>query len=575
MVASAAEAELSPKLHGKLSPLRRENRSQRMHRKRICEEVVTIVRERVPRDEGAPGLLKLLGVSKHGAPPSPEPPKSAAGPRETLWADQFSARCAIRSAERAAERRAREAEIRSYRPQKIDFTMLQYVKLPPIQEPRDWQEAIWERNRLCEFCVTIATAGSERVECRFCNVVAHARCALPSSTFKAQLWMCDDCIYSLEECRRRQIVAAADHQCLITQHIHATIIQAMIRRFVRRMPHLRLRRGMVLLQGAMRCHYARTLFRDAFTNDERPYNIKVISALNLGPPSDAGPQEFYAIVSLVPTDSETQRCAYQFTTRALERDDWGNVEISENFLVPCTVCGITCYVTLVSKPQGVPANETPVLTFHGQTSYDLEDDLLYFKKVTVDDDVGAPEYEPREKPGFSPVIRMVDVDKQEFGATRLVFEMLPCPNATTLHGPLDEVSSVFSRKAVKRKWWCLLVEEKIYFYRLQSNPTPVLAWPLGKIGLKIHEQSGVIELKYGDKTMLVSHGDTDMRNKWISLLRSNADAMRAKATTKNRRRSTAMTKGGTRRRSSFSPTSTPNESVQNTPVQTSRRLSKS
>jgi len=84
-----------------------------------------------------------------------------------------------------------------------------------------------------------------------------------------------------------------------------------------------------------------------------------------------------------------------------------------------------------------------------------------------------------------------------------------------------------------------------------------------------------IELKYGDKTMLVSHGDTDMRNKWISLLRSNADAMRAKATTKNRRRSTAMTKGGTRRRSSFSPTSTPNESVQNTPVQTSRRLSKS
>lgn len=134
MVASAAEAELSPKLHGKLSPLRRENRSQRMHRKRICEEVVTIVRERVPRDEGAPGrLLKLLGVSKHGAPPSPEPPKSAAGPRETLWADQFSARCAIRSAERAAERRAREAEIRSYRPQKIDFTK-NFIELPLPEE---------------------------------------------------------------------------------------------------------------------------------------------------------------------------------------------------------------------------------------------------------------------------------------------------------------------------------------------------------------------------------------------------------------------------------------------------------
>ena len=133
MVASAAEAELSPKLHGKLSPLRREKRSARMHRKRICEEVVTIVRERVPRDEGAPGLLKLLGVSKHGAPPSPEPPKSAAGPRETLWADQFSARCAIRSAERAAERRAREAEIRSYRPQKIDFTK-NFIELPLPEE---------------------------------------------------------------------------------------------------------------------------------------------------------------------------------------------------------------------------------------------------------------------------------------------------------------------------------------------------------------------------------------------------------------------------------------------------------
>ena len=561
----------------KLSPLKHE--SKRTHRQRICDEVVNIVKERVPSDEGAPGWAKLVSLRKEpGASESRHDVGTPSGrKKETLWADQFSARCAIRSAERAEDRRARELEIRSYRPKKIDFTMLQYVKLPPIQEPKQWMEHIWERNRLCEFCVTIATAGSERVECRFCNVVAHARCALPSSTFKAQMWMCDDCIFSLEECRRRQIVAAADHQSLITQHIHATIIQAMIRKFVRRMPHLRLRRGMVLLQGAMRCHYARALFRDAFTNDERPYNIRVVRALNLGPPAKDGEAlEYSAIVSLVPTDSESARCAYQFASRGLERDDWGNVEFNENFLVPCTVCGITVYFTLVSKPAGTPPNETPQVTFHGQIGYELEEDLLYFRKCVVDDEAGEPEYEPREKPGFSPVIRMLDVDKTDFGDLRLVLEMVPCPNASTLHGPLDEVSSVFSRKAVKRKWWVLLVEDKIYFYRLQSNPTPVLAWPIAKLALKFHEQSGVIELKYADKTMLVSHGESDMRQAWFNRLKANSEALRSKAVErKTRRRSTAVRGGGgaaNRRRSSFSPDSTPPASLESTPVSTSRRL---
>ena len=70
-------------------------------------------------------------------------------------------------------------------------------------------------------------------------------------------------------------------------------------------------------------------------------------------------------------------------------------------------------------------------------------------------------------------------------------------------------SSDEQRKAVKRKWWVLIVEDKIYFYRSQSNPAPVMAWPLWKIALKLHDQSGVIELKHADRTMLVSHGDAD------------------------------------------------------------------
>ena len=142
----------------KLSPLKHE--SKRTHRQRICDEVVNIVKERVPSDEGAPGWAKLVSLRKEpGASESRHDVGTPSGrKKETLWADQFSARCAIRSAERAEDRRTRELEIRSYRPKKIDFTMLQYVKLPPIQEPKQWMEHIWERNRLCEFCVTIATA---------------------------------------------------------------------------------------------------------------------------------------------------------------------------------------------------------------------------------------------------------------------------------------------------------------------------------------------------------------------------------------------------------------------------------
>ena len=55
------------------------------------------------------------------------------------------------------------------------------------------------------------------------------------------------------------------------------------------------------------------------------------------------------------------------------------------------------------------------------------------------------------------------------------------------------MSSVFSRKAVKRKWWTLLVEDKIYFYKSTQTP-PALSWPLWKVTLKFHEQSGVLEL---------------------------------------------------------------------------------
>lgn len=56
-------------------------------------------------------------------------------------------------------------------------------------------------------------------------------------------------------------------------------------------------------------------------------------------------------------------------------------------------------------------DERPPLLFEGQTSYDLGDDLLYFRHVRVDDELGPRAYEPREKPGFSPPIRMDGADR--------------------------------------------------------------------------------------------------------------------------------------------------------------------
>lgn len=117
------------------------------------------------------------------------------------------------------------------------------------------------------------------------------------------------------------------------------------------------------------------------------------------------------------------------------------------------------------------------------------------------------------------------------------YEVLPCPRATTHHGVLDEVSSVFTRTAVKRKWWTLLVEDRIYFYRSQQNPTAEMAWPLWKMILKPHLQTGVLELKHADRTMLVSHGDAAQRKKWFDMVRGNMESIKLKGAPRTRRRS--------------------------------------
>ena len=148
-------------------------------------------------------------------------------------------------------------------------------------------------------------------------------------------------------------------------------------------------------------------------------------------------------------------------------------------------------------------------TFLGQTQWDLQSALLYYKSESRSQRADTSRFEPREKPTYFNLIRMHDADREDVYQRNLTFkwELAHCPQKSTHHGYLDECSSVFSRKSVKRRWWCLLLDNALHFYRKLYAPDADFSWALARCSFKLHAQSGVLELKHADKSMLVSHAD--------------------------------------------------------------------
>lgn len=449
-----------------------------------------------------------------------------------------------------------------------------------VFEPTPWLDGVWKRNRCCEYCTTPAEPGPERLECIYCNVVAHVVCALPqaaaaaSQGWKPVDWVCCDCRFVMKDCRRAAIIAKNQRKLEYTRHVSTVAIQARVRSYIHQRPFSKLKRTVVILQGVVRCLYARRKYRSQHINAQRPYAIKILGVTSL----DAA-LEYSCIVSIVRNDggllpsssssgnssrrkpngdasslelsasaeATSRRTLYQFNTKFDRPDISGTLGhdggVVESFLVPSTACGVTVFVTLVSNATtvGEPAGSPP-LVFHGQVKYDLEQDLLYNRRtircltcVTDLDDC----FEPRERPGSSQTLRMlrrparqVEWRKSEPGVDDpppiiIRLQLLSFPVALSHHGLLDEVSSVFSRKAVRRRWWCLLVDHVLYLYKAHTEHAPHFSVQLSRARLKLHHASGVLEIKSPERALLVSQADPNARSAWFRKLKENADAAKS------------------------------------------------
>jgi hypothetical protein len=68
-----------------------------------------------------------------------------------------------------------------------------------VQPAENWKEA-WGRNTMCDVegcCLPIMPADS--VECKYCNVRAHAWCAkMPTPDGVATMWICQNCIFDIK-----------------------------------------------------------------------------------------------------------------------------------------------------------------------------------------------------------------------------------------------------------------------------------------------------------------------------------------------------------------------------------------
>lgn len=444
-------------------------------------------------------------------------------------------------------------------------------------EPTPWLDGVWKRNRFCEYCMQPAAPASERLDCVYCNVVAHVVCALPQSASAASQgwkpvdWVCSDCRVVMQDCRRTAIITRNQRKLEYTRHASTVAIQARVRSYIHQKPFSKLKSTVIILQGVVRCLYARRKYRSQHLNAQRPYAIKILGVTSL----DAA-LEYSCIVSIVRNDggllqstgnssrrkvngdassvelsasaaATSRRTLYQFNTKFDKPDVNGTLGhdggVVESLLVPSTACGVTVFVTLVSNATtvGEPAGSPP-LVFHGQVKWDLEQELLYNRRtvrsLTCSTDLDDC-FEPRERPGSSQTLRMLrrPARQMEWRKSELSvddpppivirLQLLSFSIASSHHGLLDEVSSVFSRKAVRRRWWCLLVDHVLYLYKAHTEHAPHTSVQLSRARLKLHHASGVLEIKTPERALLVSQADPSARSAWFRKLKDNADAAKS------------------------------------------------
>ena len=517
-------------------------------RQQICDEVAQLC---------VKNAAVLHNIDEQQSQFSYVPKKNLRSSKKTqkTWADEFSARCRARE-----DLRRRQLELPKETAPATTKETKQIKELKKtVQEPAAltgqlWQPG-WRRNKICEYC--LEACEDERVECRYCNVVAHVDCASKAyddgillQKTKVPGWVCVDCAVSFEDRRREQIVAVEAHVTKLMQTANTITIQSRMRTYLHNQPFRKLKNNVVAIQGTLRVFAARRRFRQQYTNQERPYHVKIHDLTNCdGDFDDVDGDERACVVSIVRGDSVVPENAsqsssgkpgmpvrdvapgttmYQWTTK-FEKVDNNSVTYDATFLVPSTVCDVKVYVTMMSQRKSAIDDEPP--TFRGQAVWDLQDDLLFHRRTQKDLvlTTEGKHFEPRERAGVFAALRMLPAPPLKSAAPSVTVEVIPCPRASTHWGFLDEVCNAFSRKSVKRRWWCLLLDHHFAFYRNMYDQTPTHTFLLWRAQMKLYPQSGVLEVRCLEKLIFVSSSNPNTRSAWFDMLKKNFDSSKTKA----------------------------------------------
>jgi hypothetical protein len=164
----------------------------------------------------------------------------------------YNSRCETEAAQRSEVRAKRDFERKNYKPVEYDFSWL-YAKneVEAVVAPEPWQPT-WNRNLYCEKCWALTTPGAGRVECITCPVVQHVGCAFQYSDEVPDVWMCDDCVNTMEDSINRQKKATADKRAVERQQRSAVLLQRQMRMFVKARFFRKLMYYVCFFQGLVR-----------------------------------------------------------------------------------------------------------------------------------------------------------------------------------------------------------------------------------------------------------------------------------------------------------------------------------
>lgn len=168
------------------------------------------------------------------------------------WKNMYNDRCESEAAQRSEVRAKRDFERKNYKPVVYDFSWL-YAKneVEAVVAPEPWQPT-WNRNLYCEKCWALTTPGAGRVECITCPVVQHIGCAFQYSDEVPDVWMCDECVGTMEDSINRQKNAAADKRAVELSQRSAVLLQRQIRMFVKARFFRKLMYYVCFFQGLVR-----------------------------------------------------------------------------------------------------------------------------------------------------------------------------------------------------------------------------------------------------------------------------------------------------------------------------------